>query len=166
MWSPNLITADHLSVLTQQFCRPFGSIHTRISCKVSQIQNWKCSYQQLFDPLYRFTYIENDEKLIVMKPSSTHELFLSSLNHVITSFINSIGQDKVIYNFTNHMNKLLFCVKPNGSLGTAIPDFQLIIENNSGCTPEDPVIPKWVRQVAFTVSPSDTHVQLKQIIES
>jgi len=98
-----------------------------------------------------------------MKPSSTHESFLSSLNRVISSFTDDIGQDKIFYNLTNHMNQPLFCVKPSGSLGTTIPDFQLVIENNSGLAPED--VPKWVRQVAFTISPDDTCAQLKKIIK-
>ena len=50
-------------------------------------------------------------------------------------------------------------------MGMVIPDFQVVIEN-SNHAPGDPFIPKWIGEVAFTVLPSDTHTNLKQIVES
>ena len=120
----------------------------------------------MFDLLDRFTCIDSKQKLILMKLSSTHESFLSTFNCVINSFTDGISHDKDIYNFNNNMNKPLFYTKPNGSLGMAIPDFQLVIENNFGCTPGDPFIPKWIREVTFMVPPPDTHTNLKQIVKS
>ena len=100
-----------------------------------------------------------------MKLLSTHESFLSTFNYVIISFTDHIGQDKDVYNFNNNMNKPLFYIKPNGSMGMVIPDFQAVIEN-SNHTPGDPFIPKWIGEVAFTVLSFDTHANLKQIVES
>ena len=40
------------------------------------------------------------------------------------------------------------------------------MENNSNGAPGLPLIPKWIGEVSFTVSPSYTSGHLKQIVES
>lgn len=101
-----------------------------------------------------------------MQPSSVHEAFIVALTRAIGTFTSDIGCDNYDYNFGSSLNKPLFYIKPNGSSGRAIPDYQLVMENNSNHTPGLPLIPKWVGEVSFTVPSSYTHKHLKQIIES
>lgn len=91
---------------------------------------------------------------------------MSTFNRLINSFTDGIGHDRDIFNFNNNMNKPLVYIKPNGSMAAGIPDFQLEIENNSVLRPGDAFFPKWIGEVAFTVSPSDTRANLKQIVDS
>ena len=101
-----------------------------------------------------------------MQPSSVHEAFLVALTRAIGAFTSGIGHDNCDYNFGSSLNKPLFYVKTDGSSGKAIPDYQLVMENNSNGAPGLPLIPKWIGEVSFTVSPSYTRQHLKHVIES
>ncbi|KAG6377255.1 hypothetical protein JVT61DRAFT_1316 [Boletus reticuloceps] len=112
----------------------------------------------------KLTYLEEDKKLLVMQPSSTHEAFIVALTSII--FTNSIGHNPYNYNFSSSLNKSLFYTQPDGSSGRAIPDYQLVMENNSNRAPGTPLIPKWIGEVSFTVSPSYTRKHLRQVVKS
>jgi len=88
------------------------------------------------------TYLEEDEKLFVMWPSSVHEAFLVAFTCAIYTFTSGIGHNNCDYNFGSSLNKPLFYVTPNESNGMAIPDYQLTMENNSDGTPGLLLIPK------------------------
>jgi hypothetical protein len=113
------------------------------------------------------TYLKEDKKLFVMQPSLVHEAFIMALTHAIGVFTSGIiGHDNCDYNFGSSLNKPLFHIKINGSSGRAIPDYQLVMENNSNGAPGLPLIPKWIREVSFTVSSSNTRKYLKQVVDS
>ncbi|KAI9454823.1 hypothetical protein HD554DRAFT_2042952 [Boletus coccyginus] len=122
----------------------------------------------------KLTYLEEDNKLFVMQPSSVHEAFIVALTRSIGTFTSGIGHNHCNYNFGSSLNKLLFYIKTDGSSRRAIPDYQLVMENNSDHAPGLPLIPKWIRELtvdlAFIiriekspkwVSPNskDTHMQ-------
>ncbi|KAI9453750.1 hypothetical protein HD554DRAFT_2031731, partial [Boletus coccyginus] len=114
----------------------------------------------------RLTYLEEDNKLFVMQPSSVHEAFIMALTRSIGTFTSGIGHDHCNYNFGSSLNKPLFYIKTDGSSGRAIPDYQLVMENNSDRAPGLPLIPKWIGEVSFTVPSSYTCRHLKQVVES
>ncbi|KAG6369352.1 hypothetical protein JVT61DRAFT_14995 [Boletus reticuloceps] len=114
----------------------------------------------------KLTYLEENKKLFIMQPSSTHEAFIVALTHAINTFTSGIGHDQYNYNFGGSLNKSLFSTQPNGSSIRAIPDYQLVMENNSDHAPGIPLIPKWIREVSFTVSPTYTRKHLRQVVKS
>jgi hypothetical protein len=101
-----------------------------------------------------------------MKPSAAHEGFLTALTRIIGAFANRIGHDQFIYNINTSLNKGLYYRKSDGSQAVGIPDFQLVIENNSPFARGLRQIPKWIGEVCFTVSSSDTRVHLKQLVDA
>ncbi|KAG6370925.1 hypothetical protein JVT61DRAFT_10772 [Boletus reticuloceps] len=135
-------TADHFAILLTAIAEEYPRSHAKL------------------------TYLEEDKKLLVMQPSSTHEAFIVALTSVIGTFTNGIGHNPYNYNFGSSLNKSLFYTQPDGSSRRAIPDYQLVMENNSNRAPGTPLIPKWIGEVSFTVSPSYTRKHLRQVVKS
>ncbi|KAF8122335.1 hypothetical protein EV363DRAFT_1301269 [Boletus edulis] len=135
-------TADHFAILLTAIAEEYPRSHAKL------------------------TYLEEDKKLLVMQPSSTHEAFIVALTSAIGTFTNGIGYNPYNYNFGSSLNKSLFYTQPDGSSARAIPDYQLVMENNSNRAPGTPLIPKWIGEVSFTASPSYTRKHLRQVVKS
>lgn len=101
-----------------------------------------------------------------MKPSAAHEAFMTALNRIILAFANKIGHDQFVYNVNTLLNSGLFYRKSDGSQAVKIPDFQLIIEANSRFARGLRQTPKWIGEVCFTVSSSDTRTHLKRLVDA
>ncbi|KAG9318346.1 hypothetical protein JVU11DRAFT_434 [Chiua virens] len=96
-----------------------------------------------------------------MKLSQAHKGFLQLLSSIVISdFLSNVGHDWGSFNLTVGSNSGLVYLDTTGKQQTRIPDFQLMISNNIDNTLQS----KWIGEICFTVSPSDTHEQLKQII--
>lgn len=87
------------------------------------------------------------------------------LNRIIGEYVSSLGHDKVVFNFNSNLNTPLSYQKSNGSRGLAIPDYQLVLENNSAQAPDSPFVPKWIGEVTFTVPPAQTRIQLQRVVD-
>ena len=116
--------------------------------------------------LYRLIYLYKECKLLVMAPSSIHKDILSSFDNFILSFIASISLSSTRFELIVHMNKAVTYHKDGDEDECeGISNFQLIIRNTAESTPcRLTSVTRWIGEVSFTVSSSDTHTHLKNLV--
>ncbi|KAF8129767.1 hypothetical protein EV363DRAFT_1336441 [Boletus edulis] len=95
-----------------------------------------------------------------MNPSSAHEGFVVLLSRLVTRFLSTLGHDKHMFDFIVATNMGLRYTNGNNIRRMAEPDFQVLIENIHSRKWR----PKWIGEVSFTVSPTVTRNNLRQVI--
>ncbi|KAG6372526.1 hypothetical protein JVT61DRAFT_7634 [Boletus reticuloceps] len=108
----------------------------------------------------KFLYLEEERKLLIMNPSFAHEGFVVLLSRLVTRFLSTLGHDEHMFDFIVATNMGLRYTNGNNIRRMAKPDFQVHIENNHS----GKFTPKWIGEVSFTVSPTVTRNNLRQVI--
>ncbi|KAN0077358.1 hypothetical protein V8E55_011213 [Tylopilus felleus] len=144
-----ILRLDTIQTIEQITPRQFETI-----CRTFQGERERASFNA------KFLYIEEEEKLIVMNPSSAHEGFLVSLLRTVLDFLGTLGHDKHMFNFVVATNMGLYYIDRNNIKRETKPDFQVLIQNiHSGI-----LTPKWIGEVCFTASPIDTRDHLRYVL--